>query len=209
MRVRRVLSRCVLVVGLVMVAATTAGASVILTYTGSTFGTNTNGPFGSGTPSDTYASTDRVTVTLTLGAELGASLANADVSPTSFTIADGVNVITQATATSSRFKFTTDASKNIVGWDVDVQEQTTTYFRWMLTFKFPGNALDEGFDTTCGPGSTTVSCVLGARSYQQSALSEVPGAWAYERPVTAPEPLTAALVGVGLIAVGARRSRRL
>ena len=80
-------------------------------YTGNTF----NFTIGS------YTTSDFVTAMVTLANPLPANMAPTVVTPTAFSLSDGVQTITNLTALSSFFKFATGPTGHITEWDIEVQ----------------------------------------------------------------------------------------
>lgn len=106
------MQRTLCVVGsalLIALIARPARADTILTYTGNPY-----------TVAYFEATTSMSeTATIDLAGPLGVSFAGY-VTPSSFSVFDGINTITDQTAIRSRFWFETDANGNISGWDVRV-----------------------------------------------------------------------------------------
>jgi hypothetical protein len=76
----------------------------------------TGNPFTS--VSGVYTTSDFVTAMITLSVPLGANLVNANVTPTAFTLSDGMQTITNLTAFDTFIQFSTDASGTITFWNV-------------------------------------------------------------------------------------------
>ena len=91
-----------------------ASADTIYTYTGNDF-TIATGP---------YATSDRVTGTIDLATALGDNFGPSLIVPVSFSFSDGVQTLTNSTAgvDANFFGFSTDASGNIVTWNVLINE---------------------------------------------------------------------------------------
>jgi hypothetical protein len=96
----------------VVVLSATAVHAVPTTYqyTGNPF-TIVSGP---------YTTSDFVTAMVTLAAPLGANMPLTIVTPTAFTLNDGVQTISNLNATFASFVFATDASGAITEWSIGV-----------------------------------------------------------------------------------------
>ena len=95
-----------------------ADADTVYTYTGTPYTSCIASYACNGT-------TPSLTVMLDLGSALAAGLTNADISGSinTFSLSDGIDVsLTNTNATASLFYVSTDASGNIIGWDLMAAE---------------------------------------------------------------------------------------
>jgi len=190
-----------------------AHASIILHYQGNTF-TDTD-LFGPTTPTDLYTTSDSAIGWIELSSVLAANLDFAIVTPLSFSFTDGVNTIDDSNVTLSLFTFETNASGVIVGWGINLRrsfESSGTWFdQQIVTASGALNpvttqTIDFGVDILCGPGSSSVGCVIDGDPYysQDGLVRDAPGAWSYQ----VPAPATLALFGIGAAGLGALRRRK-
>ena len=187
--------------GLLSVAGHPAVASVIYTYTGSSYTTATA----------PYDQTMTVNVSIELESELTNNLNAKHFYPISFRFSDGLNTITQNTEhTGGYFQFSTDNNGTITGWGVaaghsfsddsvvgDVSLQIGTWFFDQLFFD-----TDSAIMSPC---DGTKYCDLFQASY---AYTWAPGIWAL---TAVPVPATVWLFGSGLLCLigTARRKGRV
>ena len=170
----------VLLLGVVCSWSPKAIASVIYTYTGNDYTT-------AATP---YSTSDRITGNFELLAALGDNLSNQTVTPIAFSFNDGVETITQATATLYDFlHFNTDAAGNVTQWQVDVLTAIETI-------------------STVNSGSTVTDEALTGPTYTQARNDGAPGAWSLQPFVPVPEPSTLAGLGSSLFGFMVLRRRR-
>ena len=174
-----------------------AGASAVYTYTGNDF-TFFLSPRGSANP---YTTSDRVTASIVLSTALGDNLAFMNVAPTSFSISDGVNTITQASGGSTNlFKFSTNASGRITDWNIDVENGPSVTLQIATV------------NTLCIPGS--IPCDLGEDiAIASEGFNFSRGKWAGPNQPIASTPLPAALplfaTGLGaMVLFGWRKKRK-
>ena len=192
-----------------------AHASIILHYQGNTF-TDTD-LLGPTTPADLYTTSDSATGWIELSSVLAANLNFATVTPLSFSFTDGVNTIDDSNVTLSLFTFETDASGVIVGWGINLGrsfESSGTWFDQQIVTSSGAlnpvtvETIDFGVDILCGPGSSSLGCVIGGDPHyiQDGLVRDAPGAWSYQ----VPAPATVALFGIGLAGLGwSKRQRSL
>jgi PEP-CTERM motif len=176
-----------------------AGTIYTYSYTGNTFTTGLGysvGGYGSQPlPFGPFTTSDSVDVSFTLSSALGDNLSNTAITPASFTISDGVDTVTNAgTFNDEYFYIWTNASGQIVEWQIIVQTMTT----------------DVGITTTDFPGATTTDSGSHQVGQYQSGQSEAfvdsdPGTWAMSKqtasdpPAATPEPSSLMLLGTGAL----------
>ena len=100
--------------------------------------------------SDPYTTSDFVTVMMTLAAPLPPNMFDIQVTPTAFTLSDGVQTLTNfANVVNATFLFSTDASGAIIQWAVDVGVIDGGTERIITTNSSPAaGRFDEGFFIT-------------------------------------------------------------
>ena len=116
-----------------------------------------------------YTTSMFVTAMVTLARPLGANIPLTEVTPTAFTLSDGVQTINSHNANRVfAFEFATDASGTITSWLIDVRIFPT---RGILTEDIDiDTQLDEGFIAMVGIGQTQ------GQGGQWSLLGTVPDA---------------------------------
>lgn len=193
--------------------ANIVNGSVILEYRGNNFDSvSSSGPT---TPTDLYTTSDRITGWIELAAPLASNLVVGFVSPLSFSFGDGVNTITDTTATQSVFAFSTDAAGEVIGWDVGLNSSVFgpgEFVRSIDTTTGLGVTSNDVFDTgqelLCGPGSISgIDCDVSGTppAYNQFAnVENSPGTWEYRVPVSSP----LVLLGLGLLVFGHQKHRQ-
>jgi hypothetical protein len=183
-----------------------ARADTVYTYTGT--------PYTSCIASYTCnGTTPALTVTLDLGSALAGGLTSADISGgiNAFSFSDGIDVsLTNTNATASLFYVSTDASGNIIGWDLIAAENCYSGFdcfesgfggKLADTSGGSGNfPQDETFNNIPGP---TGPIILGGGDNFYA-----PGQWSTSTPTPTPEPSTLLLLGAGLPGLLAWAKRR-
>jgi hypothetical protein len=183
-------------------------ADTVYTYTGT--------PYTSCIASYTCnGTTPSLTVTLDLGSALVGGLTSADISGSinTFSFSDGRDVsLTNTNATASEFYVGTDASGNIIGWDLIAAENCYSGFdcfesgfggKLADTSGGSGNfPQDETFNNIPGP---TGPIILGGGDNFYA-----PGQWSTSTPTPTPtpEPSTLLLLGAGLPGLLAWAKRR-
>jgi hypothetical protein len=183
------LAAAVGIVQAVLFAASPASAQAVYVYTGNNF-TNVFAPG--------YTTSNKITGTLTLSSALPSSLTtltNEVALVTSYSFSDGVNTFTSPccdAGSQTVFDFTTDASGNILTWDVTLE--TNDNHTGDLTTEGGVNSFDQSL----------VGGVLGGSN------DGSPGVWSLQSTTSAvPEPATWALFLLGFGALGWRlRNRR-
>jgi uncharacterized protein (TIGR03437 family) len=187
-------------------AATLASGQAIYTYTGKNFNSVASWP---GSPLSTGT---HVTATVTLPMALAngtttciASLAPACSNPVielngfSWQISDGVNTITNtfpngiSGAILNTLMFTTDASGNIINWDIDASNTTES-----VLGARPLSILEIRTVNEPAPGFENESDVSSVGTYVDS-ISSNPGSWKANDP---PEQMVIGGAGYGSIAAG-------
>jgi hypothetical protein len=108
--------------------------------------------------SGSYSTNMFVTVMVTLAGPLGANFSGT-VSPTAFSLSDGVQTLTNLNATGFTFQFTTNASGAITDWSVDVTASTAQQHREIDTaINTDGGIFGDTFSENLNsPGVWTVS----------------------------------------------------
>src|SRR5262245_18493154 len=92
-----------------------------------------------------YTTSDFVSVMVTLAGPLGANMPLTQVSPTAFTVSDGVQTITKLTANSSSFAFQTNGIGGVTMWAVVVHSSPVQQGPFIPTFNTNlGRARDTG-----------------------------------------------------------------
>ena len=91
-----------------------------------------------------YTTSDFVTAMVMLAGPLGANMPLTQVYPTAFTLSDGVQTISNLTATGGFFYFATNASGAITEWNFYVREEPTTGVIYSFSFRPNGPHLDAG-----------------------------------------------------------------
>lgn len=159
-----------------------AHADVILTYTGNDFNIVSGG----------YTTNDKVTATITLTNPLGDNENDEVVTPTAFSISDGMQTFTNMTSgISGLFEFSTDPTGEITAWFVHAGPQLETFIE---TQNLSGET----------PRDETV-----IQAFQEGAVSGSPGTWTSVMTVPAPPPSNLAAVGVLGLALFWRRRRQI
>jgi hypothetical protein len=140
-----------------------------------------------------YTTSDFVTAMVTLAAPLADNMALGSVTPLAFTLSDGVQTFTINTATTlSTFRFQTDASGVITGWDIEV---FTDANRGILTVS--GVA---GLVTTDGGGGTDVN--------NRARNRNAPGEWTVASVPDAGSSIALLSLSITALGVAARRFKR-
>jgi hypothetical protein len=179
---------------MVLVAAPSARADTVYTYTGDNF-TAFDQP--GLLPPGVVALSGSMTLATSLGSNF---IGNA--TPTAFSFTDGATTLTQLNAplANDLFYFTTDSSGAITSWDVQL---CTSGPVCPMPFIY--------FETVNTPvwGADDAVLYLNANGTSGDAYnSSSPGVWV--APTTTPEPSALLLLGSGLIAlVGAKRRKSL
>lgn len=165
---------------ILLMSVSMAHADTIMTYTGLNF-TFGNAP---------YSAANHMIITLDLAAPLpplvGPPPQDFQVDPLSFKISDGIDTITNLTATSSFFDFETFADDSIEGWFIDVATPT-------LDLNSTGGAKVEGADPCSDCVRTFVPGPLDGVDIAGVAGS--PGQWVI------PEPLSLISILLALVII--------
>ena len=172
----------VLFIGLIPGLSAPAWAVAVYTYTGDDF-TAVVSP---------YTTSDHVTVSMTLSSPLAPNQASQSVTPSAISMQDGVQTLDLSNSTLEVASFST-VSGTIASWDVNLVDTTVSGsgghpFILTQTSGVGGAAEDAGVDGFGGQGIQHIN---------------LPGVWSL-----VPEPGTATLVAMGLIAIAGVRRRR-
>jgi len=169
-----------------------ANAGAVYTYTGNDF-TVASTPF---------TTADKVTGSFTVSTALGANLSLASITFTSFTFSDGVDTVTNATATPVSFAVTTNSLGLITDWYIGIDGSAGSMIQ------------------TLGPTSDLTNC---CSDIAENASGEAynakgdNGSWLTSGPVPEPSPFvltTTALLALAFVArkrfaLGIRRSTQM
>jgi len=207
MSVKRLIAGAVVAQGLSLLGCFTANAAQILTYTGNDFAF-ANSP---------YTTSDKVTASVDLSTPLGDSVTNVTVAPTSFTITDGVQTLTQANSTISDFLFSTGPAGQITAWEIQVNSTGPSgdYIQTCSSSSCFGVS-DLTFDFGIfAPTITTVTSLtcpssIASMSGEGAGIVCSPGSWSSALTSAVPEPASLALLSAafGLLAPMCRWKRR-
>lgn len=158
--------------------------TVTYTYTGADFTT-------AGAP---FTKQEDLTGTITFAAPLAANLNGTAVTPVSFSFGAGPETITNLTynpsSTFSRLNFYTDASGNLIGWDIQV------------AFGGGGQINIENFNSIIGPNVRDQVTNSGTGS------ANVLAAGTFTLTPAVPEPSTWAMMILGFLGLGFMAYRR-
>lgn len=167
-------------------SATVNAAVTTYTYTGVNFN-SVKGP---------YTTNDSVTGSITLANALASNLTSyTSVAPTSFSFSDGINTVTNATPNvGSLFAFKTDASGDILQWQVTVYTGLVSQFS-IATINAPG-LLGADDHVYVNSGNTAYGQILNS-----------PGTWTVTA-VPEPESYVMLMAGLGLIGCISRRRKQ-
>lgn len=172
---------------------------------------------GLGTPPDQYDGSNKVTAVLTFEQPLTPSYSG-EVTPSWFTVSDGIYTITQDNILNSSFSVDTDIEGNINEWGFAAQAVLWSYdlAHAVLidsTYSLSGQTRDSSLDGVCGDSADyeeIIMCIESstpeAPGYSQSAyVIDNPGTWTVSVSQV-PEATTMLLFGIGLMGlVGVRR----
>ena len=183
-----------------------ASAGVIYTYTGNAY----TEFFQNSTTA--YSAGSKITGWIELASALGSSLSGLSLTPISFSFFDGLNTYTQTNSTNASLlfdQFSTDASGNIVNWNVRIHDQSdwgpggtdaAIDFRNLL-----GSIFDQAQFYNCSSLSAPNQCnnILPAfgGSFSQG-ISRTAGLWTSPpRVESVPEPSALAVIGAVLLSL--------
>ena len=175
-------------------------ADTIYTYTGNDF-TRVDPSTG-----NVYTTSDFITLSFTLSAPLAPNLDLGTpevVTPSSFTISDGINTLTQQNFSTEDFQFETDSAGNMTLWYIDVElgkfNGLSTSTEIQISDQV-GDVMDLA--STMPAGGLTDYLANNQNSLGTWTEESVPNSPAV------PEPSTFALIGTGILGlVGASRRR--
>jgi hypothetical protein len=183
---RRTSLRSLFLSALLLVLSAPLLADTVYTYTGNDFNT-----FSSPT---VFTSADSLTGSFTVATPLGANL-EVQLQPVSFSFSDGVETFTQANTTaSSNLVVFTDASGDILAWDISLISSDSTN---VLTSD--DNFIDEGFALVNGVA-------------ESGFVEHDSGTWSVLEtgdPSVAPEPSTLTFMATGALGLVGIMRRRL
>lgn len=199
----------VLYAALLSVFTMSANASVVYTYTGNEF--NVFIDDGAQDYSDFYNSASSLSITIELEDALATSLNYQDVNPLSYSFSDGVKILTEASGAdyvSTHFRFATDSSGSITGWDVSLQwsldfggPSEETYSMRTHTLSSIGSE-DRTTEENCIDYDPEFGCAF---SYVTAYVPENQGAWSVS---SVPLPAAVWLFGSGLIGLAGIARRK-
>jgi hypothetical protein len=184
-----------------------AVADTVYTYTGTPYTSCIASYACNGT-------TPSLTVTLDLGSALASGLSNADISGSinAFSFSDGIAVsITNTNATASEFFVSTDASGNIVGWDLIAAENCYSGFDCFES-GYGGNLAETSGGSGNFPQDDTFNNIPGPNGpiiLGGGESMNAPGTWTTVDPTSTPEPSTLLLFSSGLIGLGFMKRKAL
>lgn len=165
-------------------------ANTVYTYTGQSF----NVWFG-GDSCISGVGECRVTGTFTLSSPLAPNLVDATFTPLTYSFFDGVNTLDPANSTAVFHLFYTDASGNIVAWNMGAIDPTYYSPSEYLTIgggiSYPPES--GGQDTSCSTGG-----IYGPYCATQFTGPGLPGTWVRTE-TAAPEPSSLLLLSTGLV----------
>ena len=169
----------------------------------------TGNPFDTFSLPTSYDASMSVSATITLDSPLLPNMPLTVVTPISYTVTDGISVISPVNATFSTFIFSTDAAANIAAWDIRAQDNTPYEAsgdkqRTVLSINTQ-NPQDVGIINTCVVFNTFAgSC--GFITSDNAKVFDASGSWEAVVPV----PAAIWLFGsglLGLIGVARRKVR--
>jgi hypothetical protein len=165
-----------------------AFADTVYTYTGNTYTFN-NG--------DIYNPSGHISGSFDLASPLGDNETWEVVNPLSFTFTDGTFTLTKATVFpefAESFAFKTDASGNIVAWNISLDDIPFHYI----------------FTENIGPYVSDYAVDPSAPVYAYAGNMQDAGTWTSSAPSPVPEPSTILLFGTGILGtLGALRKRQV